>query len=208
MKSKNFRYHAKSFTKISVTIVCVTVALFVNAQSKPGIYFFSGASQWNNLTSTNTVEERAIFGSDVALNVGLGYKLSERWSIETTYTKFDELFKAGVIPARNAIINSFVQSDSLSFGPALEMPLSRYVKSFVKTGVVRLRHNSTVYVSTATKLREETHVTNRESHLFASLGFAVPIKRLNSMATLSYTRTNDASKKFSRSIEFNWRLYY
>ena len=200
------KLHFNSFVKATLLLAALATTLTVAAQTKPNKYLSVGISQWSELTKNQSPRE-FVLGSNRGVEIGAGRSLTDRWSIEVTYTKFDELYEGEYIPTVPTITNTIRNSHLLTLSPLLEVPFSKYVSASVKAGAAWLRQDTKVSF-TIDNERVDTKQSSLDHYLFASAGISVPIKEIRSVFELSLTRVFTAPDRFAQSVGFSWRAYF
>ncbi len=203
------RHRLINTLKLALCAVAIGITFTANAQSTQGTYLFTGASYWADFESPpSSLERGRVLGTELGVKLGCGHTFSDRWSLEATYTHFDDFVMYGVERGSGDILNATSRPKLLTLSPVLSLPVSKRASATFRVGSAWVEQNSTVYVRKPEVGRLTTKESTTDSHFFASGGLAFNVPSWKSTFELFMTRSTDSSKQFAQSIDFTMRVYF
>lgn len=196
-------------SKLILYLVVIGTTLAAGAQSLQGGYAFAGLSEWTEFTSPPSfLNGSDVLGDDeLQLKIGGGFSFLDKWSLEATFTEFDERWLIGAVPSNRDYLNVVENSSQLTLSPVLDVALSKSTFVVFKAGVSWLSKDSTLYTLKPEIGRETTKESSNHTSLFGSMGMAFHIKPMKTTLEVSMTQYFDAPEGFSRSIDLHMRVY-
>lgn len=203
------QYSMFTKSKLILYLLVVGMTLAAGAQSLQGGYAFAGLSEWTEFTSPPSfLNGSDVLGDDeLQFKLGGGFSFSDKWSLEATFTKFDERWIIGAVPESRDYLNVIEESNQLTLSPVLDVALSKNTFAVFKAGVSWHSKYSTLYTMKPEIGRVTTNESSNHTNLFGSVGMAFHIKPLKTTLEVSMMQYFDAPEGFSRSIDLHMRVY-
>ncbi|MCY4144241.1 MAG: hypothetical protein OXG08_11235 [Gammaproteobacteria bacterium] len=216
-----------------VVLSAIVALLLSTGLLASDIYMQMGAVNWRDVPSIGFPSATAshhprvlgFYETNSGYEIGVGYSLNERWSLEATYSPAPTITLLmgpahGIsLPEERHAPFGFVQETVLkthvfSFSPGFELPLPRSTWIFGKLGIVHAQRNAKTSLRTFGPEAFTTSVKNppfdsSDTHFFLSAGVRRPFLFFSNVSTrMSYQKYFGIGREFNSSLKLDFQYRF